>query len=124
MNEEKTISLIVDAESAEDRLDVYLSDNLQDTTRSHAQRLIFEQQVTVDGLTVTKASRSVKTGENIVVTVPKALPTTILPQNIPINIVYEDECLAVINKRQGMTVHPACGNYTDTLVNALLYQIT
>lgn len=104
------------------RLDVFLAEN-SGLSRSHCGKLITEGAVSVDGKVVTKVSASVKEDSKIEVILPKDIPLDILPQNIPLDIIYEDSDLVVVNKPQGMTVHPASGVYTDTLVNALLYHI-
>ena len=101
------------------RLDKYLSDKL-DLSRSHIQKLIDSQNVTVDQKTV-KPNYKLKIGQDICVNVPKPENIDIVPQDIPLDIVYEDKHLLVVNKPQNMVVHPAAGNYEGTLVNALLY---
>ena len=105
------------------RLDAFLAENTN-LTRSHIQKVMTNGGVSVDGKVVTKASTSVKEDAQIVVTLPDEIPLDIPAQNIPLDIVYQDEHLAVINKPQGMTVHPANNVYTDTLVNALLFHVT
>lgn len=117
----RTIQLI--SESQYRRLDAFLAENTN-LTRSHIQKVMAEGGVAVDGKVVTKASASVKEDAQIVVTLPDEIPLDIPAQNIPLDIVYQDEHLAVINKPQGMTVHPANNVYTNTLVNALLYHVT
>lgn len=102
------------------RIDKWLSDNCADLTRSMLQKLIKEGQVTLNGKTVSK-SCSVKNGDNISVIVPEPTELDVMAENIPIEIVYEDDDLLVVNKPKGMVVHPAVGNYSGTLVNALLY---
>ena len=117
----RTIQLI--SEGQYRRLDAFLAENTN-LTRSHIQKVMAEGGVVVDGKVVTKASASVKEDAQIVVTLPDEIPLDIPAQNIPLDIVYQDEHLAVINKPQGMTVHPANNVYTNTLVNALLYHVT
>ena len=102
------------------RIDKWLSDNCADLTRSMLQKLIKDGQVTLNGKTVSK-SCSVKNGDNISVIVPELTELDVMAENIPIEIVYEDDDLLVVNKPKGMVVHPAAGNYSGTLVNALLY---
>ena len=102
------------------RIDKWLSDNCADLTRSMLQKLIKDGQVTLNGKTVSKSS-SVKNGDNISVIVPEPTELDVTAENIPIEIVYEDDDLLVVNKPKGMVVHPAAGNYSGTLVNALLY---
>lgn len=101
------------------RLDLFVSE-VAEITRSAAQRLIESGNIQVNGKAVSKSS---KTALNDVVDVdiPEPEPTDVVPQNIPIDIVYEDEDIIVVNKPKGMVVHPAAGNPDGTLVNALLY---
>ena len=89
-------------------------------TRSAAARLIEDGQIKVSGRTEPK-KYTVKTGDVIEITMPECREAEALPENIPLDIIYEDEYIIVINKPKGMVVHPAPGNYTGTLVNALLY---
>lgn len=106
---------------ADKRLDVYLAEVLDDWTRSQIKIQIDSKNALVNGL-VKKAGHIVKPGDTIELNFNKeAGLDDVLPENIPLDIVYEDESIAVINKPQGMVVHPAPGNYTHTLVNALLY---
>ncbi len=115
------IYITVTAEEAGVRIDKLLSDRISSITRSHIQKLIEGGDVNVSGLSV-KANYKVKAGEEIIVTIPEVDETEILPEDIPINIVYEDNDMLVVDKPQGMVVHPAVGNYTGTLVNALMYR--
>ena len=102
------------------RLDVYLLDNLKDITRSGIKKLIQSGNIKLNNKVV-KAGAELKEKDVIDVEMPKPVCTDVLPQNIPLNIVYQDEDLLVVDKPQGMVVHPASGNYSGTLVNALLY---
>ena len=102
------------------RLDKYLAQNLTDYTRSFLQKQIDQENVTVNGK-VAECKYQVKLNDEIEVIIPAPVEVDIVPENIPIEIVYEDDDLMVINKPQDMVVHPAPGNYTGTLVNALLY---
>ena len=102
------------------RIDRFLTDNIPEITRSAVQKIIDEANVTVNGEVVPKNYKC-KAGDNVDVTVPDAKPLEAVGQNIPIDIVYEDEHLLVVNKPKGMVVHPANGNPDGTLVNALLY---
>ena len=101
------------------RLDAIAAE-FADITRSAAARLIDEGQITVGGKAQPK-KYSVKAGDEIEITLPEVKEAEALPENIPLDVVYEDEYIIVINKPKGMVVHPAPGNYTGTLVNALLY---
>ena len=107
-------------EENEDRIDKLLANRLDDFTRSAIAKLISENNVLVNDKIVSKNYKC-KTGDSIVVNVPDAVMLDVIPQNIPLDIVYEDDDLLVVNKPKDMVVHPAAGNYTDTLVNALLY---
>lgn len=100
------------------RLDKYIK--IEDMPRSQIQRLIDEGNASVNGKTA-KGSLKLKTGDIIEITVPEPQEPDIRAENIPLDIVYEDEHMLVINKPQGMVVHPAPGNYEGTLVNALMY---
>lgn len=103
------------------RLDKYLSDRLPDAiTRSFLQKLIKEEQVTVDGR-LQKANYKLKPEQTIQITIPPAEETAILPEDIPLDILYEDNDLLVINKPKDMVVHPSAGHYTGTLVNAIMF---
>ena len=101
------------------RLDVFVSENTE-LSRSAAAKLIECGSITVLGKEATK-KYEIKCGDEIEVTLPEPELSEALPENIPLNIVYEDGDIIVINKPSGMVVHPAPGNYTGTLVNALLY---
>lgn len=115
------ICINVTASEAGVRIDKLLSDRIESATRSHIQKLIDGGAVTVSDLPV-KANYKVKEGEEILVILPELEEPEILPEDIPINIVYEDDDMLVVDKAQGMVVHPAVGNYTGTLVNALMYR--
>ena len=107
-------------EDAGKRIDTFLADAVEGVTRSAAQKLIERGAVLVDGKTVAKNYKL--TGrESIAVTLPEAEDSPLLPQNIPLDIVYEDDDVIVVNKPSGMVVHPAPGHSDGTLVNALLY---
>lgn len=101
------------------RLDVFLSER-GDMTRSAAVKLIENEDVLVNGLLATK-NRKMTVGDVVEVELPDPIPAEAVPQNIPLDIVYEDADIVVINKQKGMVVHPAAGNPDGTLVNALLY---
>ena len=104
------------------RLDVFVASNC-DLTRSRAQKLIDDGALTLNGKVCTKPSVDVKEGDEVEITLPDAVVLNVVPQDIPLDIVWQDENMAVINKQQGLTVHPANNQFTDTLVNALLYHI-
>ena len=117
MNQE---NLIVTEEEIDNRLDVYLAEQYEDLSRSYIQKLIKENCIKVNGK-IEKAKYLVKLGDKIEINLPKVEEVRIEPENIPLDIVYEDDDVIVINKPQGMVVHPAPGNYSGTLVNAILY---
>lgn len=102
------------------RLDVYLSESVPEISRSYAVTLIADGLVLVNGVHVKQSSKTI-IGAKITVDLPEPQMTHTLPENIPLDIVYEDSDLIVINKPQGMVVHPAPGHASGTLVNALLY---
>ncbi|WP_405343630.1 RluA family pseudouridine synthase [Ruminococcus sp.] len=111
--------VIAGAHSGE-RLDKYLSDQVDNLSRSAASRLIEDGKVTVGEKTV-KKNYKLADGDRITVLIDDPKPVDITPEDIPLDIVYEDEHLLVVNKPKGMVVHPAPGNYSGTLVNALMY---
>ena len=121
MQNEKTLRFTVDDTEAGDRLDIYLCRQKNGTSRSFFQRLITSSMVKINGQTAKKASYTVRGGDEIDVEFPEPVKIDLEPENIPLDIIYEDKDIAVINKPQGMVVHPACGNYSGTLVNALLW---
>lgn len=102
------------------RIDKWVSEKNCDISRSMLQKLISEQKITVNGKSAAK-SYLVKEGDIIEIDIPEPVELDVVPENIPIEIVYQDEYLLVVNKPKGMVVHPAAGNYSGTLVNALLY---
>jgi len=102
------------------RLDVFLAEIFDEFSRSYIQKLIKENMITVNDSNE-KNRYLIKTGDSIKINVPPPRELEVTPQNIPLDIVYEDDTLLVINKPQNMVVHPAPGNYENTLVNALLY---
>ena len=109
-----------DPAEAGTRLDVFLAGAMAEMTRSHVQKLIEEGRVTVNGAAA-KGNRKLKAGDSIVCDVPDPKPAEITAEEIPLDILYEDDDVIVINKPRGMVVHPAAGHYAGTLVNALLF---
>ena len=112
---------IAAAEDAGSRADVFVSLYF-DVTRTAAARLLAEGAVTVNGAPAAKNTR-IAAGDEVGITLPPVRETATLPEDIPIEIVFEDDDLAVVNKPKGMVVHPAAGNESGTLVNALLYRM-
>lgn len=111
--------LVITEEYAGKRADVGLAE-LLDLTRSNMQHLL-EDGCAVKGQKVLKSNYKLKLGDAITVTLPAPAPLDVQPENIPLDIIYEDEDVVVVNKPRGMVVHPAAGNLEGTLVNALLY---
>ncbi|MBQ3115369.1 MAG: RluA family pseudouridine synthase [Clostridia bacterium] len=101
------------------RVDKFISEQVAELTRSHVQNLISDRMVTVDGKTA-KANTKLKNGQEVVVMVPPPRELKVEAEDICLDIIYEDDFMLVVNKPQGMVVHPAVGNYNGTLVNALL----
>lgn len=114
------ISLKIDDECAGDRADKILSDVLSNYSRSFIQSLFVDGLVISNGKTVSKSFKP-KSGDIIEFSVPEPVSLSLEPENIPLDIVFEDDNLLVVNKPRGMVVHPAPGNYSGTLVNALLW---
>ena len=110
----------VSEEQAGERIDRFLCDSISDLTRSAVQRIIEEGGVQVGFLAVTK-NYKLRAGDRITVQVPETRELEVLPQEIPLDVRYEDDDLLVVNKPKGMVVHPAPGNPDGTLVNALLW---
>lgn len=102
------------------RIDVFIADNIEELSRSGVQRLIEEGHVRLNGAAV-KANYKLREKDIIDVEIPKAKTVEILPENIPLDILYEDKDVIIVNKPQGMVVHPAPGHTSGTLVNALMY---
>jgi 23S rRNA pseudouridine1911/1915/1917 synthase len=103
------------------RLDAFLASRLPDVTRSYIQKLIGLGNVCVEGHDKTAKNYRLKTGDCISLELPEPEVPDILPEDIPLDIVYEDDHLLVVNKPRGMVVHPAVGNFTGTLVNAVMF---
>ena len=114
------ILLRASEESKNQRLDAFLASSLDGLTRSQATRLIESGEVAVNGRAVGK-SYKLAGGEDVAVTLPEPEPVEAVPQDIPLDVVYEDADVIVVNKPSGMVVHPAPGHPDGTLVNALLY---
>lgn len=102
------------------RIDRYLANQLSEQSRSYIQKLIREEQVVVNGKTI-KANYKVQPFDHLTLTIPQLQEPDILPEDIPLDILYEDEDVLVINKPKNMVVHPSAGHYTHTVVNAVLF---
>jgi 23S rRNA pseudouridine1911/1915/1917 synthase len=117
---QREFTIVVPPGKKKERLDLFLVHHVENATRSKVQQAIRDGAVLVDGECV-RVSHRVTPGETIQVNLPKPPPPDVVAENIPLEILYEDESLLVVNKPAGMVTHPAHGNYTGTLVNALLY---
>ncbi len=104
------------------RLDVFITNAIEHATRSKVQRAISDGAVTVNGA-VEKASYVLKPGDSIRVVTHRPPPLMLVPQDIPLNVLYEDDVLMVIDKQAGLLAHPGVGNRTGTLVNAVLWHL-
>lgn len=112
--------IILNADLDSGRIDKFLSNNLGEFSRSYIQKLIKDGQILVNGEKA-KANFKIKQNDKISVCIPDPEVLDILPENISLDILYEDEYLLVVNKPKGMVVHPSPGHYTHTLVNAVLF---
>lgn len=108
------------AEHNTDRLDRYMTQYLPDLSRSRIQQLIEQGNVQLNNKVCTSKKITVKAGDRITLQIPEAEPLELQPENIPLDILYEDDSLLILNKPAGLVVHPAPGHYDGTLVNAIL----
>ena len=120
MDNTELYTFVIDEEHAGLRADRVLSLLCEDVSRSYIQKLIEGGSMTVDGAVSTSKKSVLKAGQNVGLALPKAQPCSAVPEDIPLDIVFEDDDLIVVNKRKGMVVHPAAGNLSGTLVNGLL----
>ena len=119
----ETYNFIVSQEDVGERLDSYLAHSLDGVTRSRIKNLIEDGAVTVSNKTIKKSGFSLKNGDLITISFNEPTELSALPEDIPIDIVYEDQDFLVVNKAQGMVTHPAPGSPSGTLVNALLFHV-
>lgn len=117
---ERTKRFVVDFSSEDERIDKYLSECMANLSRSYLQKLIKDEQVTVNGKPV-KSNYRLKENDRIEVFIPEAVEPKILPEDLPLDIIYEDSDFLIVNKPKGMVVHPAPGHFSGTLVNGLMY---
>src|SRR6478736_6485011 len=113
-------NLVIAAAEDGERLDRVLASHMTDLSRSRLKTLVLAGQVTIDGAPVLDPGRKVRADDAIAITVPAPEPAEPRAEPIPLNIVYEDDAIIVIDKPKGLVVHPAAGNWTGTLVNALI----
>lgn len=117
------LTVTASAEDAGTRLDAFIGYNTDELSRSYAVRLIEKGLVNINGETVTSKKHAVVDGDTVTINMPEPEALEITAENIPIEIVYEDDDVAVINKPRGMVVHPGPGNHSGTLVNAIMYHM-
>lgn len=103
------------------RIDKWIANNLPEFSRSYIQKLVEEGNAFISGSVVTKTSYKLKEGDEVILNIPENLLPEIKPVDIPLDVLYEDNDLIIVNKPKGMVVHPAPGHYDDTLVNALMF---
>lgn len=111
---------VIDYNNMNERIDKFVALRFPDVSRTHIQKLITEEYILVNNGTV-KSNYKLNLGDEITVQIPKAIEPEILAENIPLDVLFEDDDIIVVNKPKQMVVHPARGHYTGTLVNALLY---
>ncbi len=116
---DRVLSFRFEKETPE-RLDKFLVEQLQEFSRSRIQGLVLDGFVDVDGRQAKKAGQTLESGSSVTVRIPPAAPTDLIPEEIPLDILFENEDLLVVNKPAGMVVHPAVGHASGTLVNAVL----
>lgn len=121
MSSEEKYTFLIDEESKGTRIDRVLSLLLAESSRSYIQKLIEKGNVTVDGKPCTAKNFKVSEGQQVELFMPEPQNLSVEPEDIPLDIVYEDDDVLVVNKPRGMVVHPAAGNYTGTLVNAIMH---
>ncbi|MDO4965420.1 MAG: RluA family pseudouridine synthase [Lachnospiraceae bacterium] len=118
----KDFEFIISDEDSSSRIDKVIADNYEEFSRSYIQKLISDKLVFVNRKNV-KGSYTVKEGDKVTFTTPDAIIPDIIPENIPLDVLYEDSDVIVINKPKDMVVHPAAGHYSGTLVNGLMYYL-
>jgi 23S rRNA pseudouridine1911/1915/1917 synthase len=110
-----------EVEESGSRLDAFLNDKVESLSRNYAQKLIEDGKVNVNGRVVIKKNYKLKLGDLVIFEMPEPELLDIVAEDIPIEVVYEDDDVLIVNKPQGMVVHPAPGNYSGTLVNAIMF---
>lgn len=118
----KSFNFTVSEDYEDERIDKYLTELIPEFTRSFIQKQIADKNLTVNGKVV-KANYRLSSGDQVYFESSEAVIPDILPENIPLDIVYEDNDVAIVNKPQGMVVHPAAGHYSGTMVNGLMYHL-
>ena len=118
----KTIEFSINKKNNGERLDIFLSKEIKNLTRSYIKKLIEKKNVKLNKAINTSPSTKIKTNDKIIINIDEKENIKIIPNNIKLNIVFEDKDLLIVNKPKGMVVHPGAGNYKNTLVNALIYK--
>lgn len=121
-DDENDEEILIISDKDNERIDVFVSGKLEDTSRSSVQKLITDGNITVNGKEI-KSNYKIKLNDSIHIILPEPQVLDVVAEDIPLEIVYEDDDLAVINKPQGMVVHPAPGHYSGTLVNGLMFHL-
>lgn len=116
----ETLHFFVEAEAEEERIDKYINVLIDSLSRSYIQRLVKDEQILVNNCPV-KANHRLKAGDEIMLQIPASIEPDIEPENIPLDILYEDNDILIINKPKGMVVHPAAGHFSGTVVNAVMH---
>jgi len=119
----ETITLDFLKEQKGKRLDIFINEILEDSTRSYVQKLISSDFIQINDTFPKKSGYKIKGNETIIINIPENEDLSLIPENIPLDIIYDDSHIAIVNKAPNMVVHPAYGNYSGTLVNSLLYHI-
>jgi len=122
-SEAETLTFTVDEVEAGARLDAYLATHVEDVSRTRLKQLIEDGEVLISDRAVTKPAYKLRAGERIEIEPPAPPLTNLIPENIPLEIVFEDESLVVVNKPAGLVVHPAAGVSAGTLANALAFKL-
>ena len=117
-----TIKFLVNQSDNGKRLDIFLAKNIKDFTRSYIKKLIENNQVTLNNSLYSSPSTIIRHKDEIIVKISKKSNIKLTPENIPLDVLYEDKDIIVINKAKGMVVHPGAGNKCRTLVNALIFK--
>ena len=119
--EKKIFNNIVLAKDSENRIDKFLQSQVNEISRTRLQNIIRDGYVKLNNIIIYESSKKIKNGDNVEISFPKPKETLIKPSNVPLNILYDDNDIIVINKPPGMVVHPGAGNYENTIVNGLLF---
>ena len=117
-----TIKFFVSKNISGERLDIFLSKNIKDLTRSYIKKLIQQKEVRVNDIVTNLPSKKLKYNDKISVNIINKIESKLKPKKISLDIIFEDKDLIIINKKRGMVVHPGAGNYENTLANALAFK--